>query len=161
MPLTYLKFAEYFILSFILLNIISLTFYQSLLPASFQYAFSAILGVISIVLIWNMFAKRNRLVAAVLHLKGLLPDFKHSLMLTELGVLLEVLCFTAGLSYKSLLAEQERNVSQQKLLQQMQENEKLKENLAQMKATISRELQEDMAATLTGISVYSYIETKI
>jgi len=193
---TYLKFAEHFInskdkypqihrlaqftaqfiLFFISLNVVSLIFNQALLPVYVQYAFSALLGIISIALTWQMFRQRNRLVnyilagstayiigallsllAAVLHVNGILPNFKHSLILTELGVLLEVFCFTAGLSYKSLLAEQDRIAAQQKLLRQMQENEKLKDKLEQIKAKVSRELQDEMGATLTGISVYSDI----
>jgi len=197
--LTYLQFAQYFINTkehyprihqlaqltqkficlFIALNVFTLVLYQSLLPVNVQYGYSAMLGAISMVLIGQMFRKRNRLVnyilvgsiayvvgallsllTAVLHINGTLPNFEHSLLLTELGVLLEVLCFTAGLSYKSLVVEQDRAAAQQKLLRQMQENEKLKERLEDIKAKVTKELQDEMGATLTGISVYSDIGLK-
>jgi len=197
--LTYLKFAEHFIgtkgqyplihriaqftakfiLCYLFLNGLSLLFYQALLPVYAQYTYAAILAVISMVLIWQMFRQRNRLVnyiitgstayiigallslvAAVLHVNGIWPHFKYSIILTELGVLLEVFCFTAGLSFKSLLAEKDRIAAQQKLLRQMEENEKLKDKLEQIKAKVTRELQDEMGATLTGISVYSDIGLK-
>ena len=199
MHLTYLKFAEHFIntkekypqiqrgvnlalriiLLFIFLNVFSLIFSRSLLPAAVQYAYSALLGIISLVLIGQMYRKRNRLinyivtggtaytigavlslVVAVLHVKGILPKFEHSLILTELGVLLEVLCFTAGLSYKSLLTEKDRHAAEETLFRQIQENQKLNARLETIKAKITNELQDEMGATLTGISIYSDIGEK-
>jgi signal transduction histidine kinase len=99
-------------------------------------------------------------VAAVLHVKGILPTFEHSLILTEVGVLLEVLCFTAGLSYKSLLTEKDRHAAEEVLFRQIHENQKLNARLESIKAKITKELQDEMGATLTGISIYSDIGEK-
>ncbi|PIQ22898.1 MAG: hypothetical protein COW65_00535 [Cytophagales bacterium CG18_big_fil_WC_8_21_14_2_50_42_9] len=170
---------QQFILIFIFFNVVSLVFYQILLPVFVQYAFSGLLSIVSSILIGQMFCKRNRLVnyivwggtaylvgallsllAAALRVHRVLPNFKYSLIITQAGVLIEVLCFTAGLAYKTLLAEQDRMAGQQKLLRQMQENEKLREHLGQIKAKVTRELQDEMGATLTGISVYSDIGLK-
>ena len=199
MHLGYLKFAEHFIgtkekypaiqrgvdlafriiLFFIIINVFSLIFYRTLLPATVQYIYSALVGIISLVLIGQMYRKRNRLinyivtggtvytvgavlslVAAVLHVKGILPNFEHSLILTEVGVLLEVLCFTAGLSYKALLTEKDRHAAEEVLFRQVQENQKLNARLESIKAKITNELQDEMGATLTGISIYSDIGEK-
>ena len=63
----------------------------------------------------------------------------HSLPLfVQAGLVLEMLIFSLGLSYKSELESQEHNITQSSLILQLQKNDKLKEN-------INHKLREEVA----------------
>jgi sensor histidine kinase YesM len=47
----------------------------------------------------------------------------------QLGMVLELLCFTLGLSYKTSLIEKEKIIAQQQLIGQMEENKKLQDEM--------------------------------
>lgn len=47
----------------------------------------------------------------------------------QIGILLELLCFTSGLSYKSHLIEVEKRNTQQQLISQLEENRRLQDEL--------------------------------
>ncbi|MBC7949017.1 MAG: histidine kinase [Chitinophagaceae bacterium] len=47
----------------------------------------------------------------------------------QLGIVIELLCFTLGLSYKTSLIEKEKIATQQQLIGQLEENKKLQEQL--------------------------------
>ncbi|MFD1186468.1 sensor histidine kinase, partial [Pontibacter rugosus] len=199
MHLTYLKFVKHFIGTkerypaihraavaltkfitlFIILNVLSMIFFKTLVPALVQYAYSGIVGVATFGLIIIMFKRRNRLinyiifgsvmysvgsvvslVVAVAHMHGYLPAFEGSLTIVQIGVMLEVLCFTAGLAYKSVVVEQEGNNAKLRLLLQMKRNQELNDNLQQIRNKISEDLHDDIGGTLTAISVYSDVAQK-
>lgn len=168
-----------FITLFICLNGVSILLYKTLVPPSVQYGYSAICGLVTFGLIIRMFQRRNTLihyiiigtlvyaiasvlslVTAIAHVNGYLPGFGSSLTVLQVGVMLEVLCFTAALAYKSVEVEKEHNLSQQKLLQQLERNKALDAHLQQIRNKISEDLHDDIGATLTAISVYSDVAKK-
>jgi sensor histidine kinase YesM len=58
------------------------------------------------------------------------PLFNHkNLRYMQIGVILELLCFTSGLSYKSHLIEIEKRNTQQQLITQLEENRRLQDEL--------------------------------
>jgi len=59
----------------------------------------------------------------------------------QIGVLIEILCFSLGLGYKSQQHQEEKLVAQQKLMQQMQVNHNLEIKLQEM-LEVKKELQE-------------------
>jgi sensor histidine kinase YesM len=52
-----------------------------------------------------------------------------SIKYMQYGIVLELLCFTSGLSYRSYLIEKERQYTQQRLIAQLEENRRLQEEL--------------------------------
>jgi sensor histidine kinase YesM len=58
------------------------------------------------------------------------PFFTHkNLRYMQIGIILELLCFTSGLSYKSHLIEVEKRNTQQQLITQLEENKRLQDEL--------------------------------
>lgn len=57
----------------------------------------------------------------------------------QLGMVIELLCFTLGLSYKTSLIEKEKIITQQQLIVQLKENKKLQEELTTKLETRVRE----------------------
>ncbi len=53
----------------------------------------------------------------------------HNLRYMQVGIILELLCFTSGLSYKSHLIEVEKRNTQQELITQLEENQRLQDEL--------------------------------
>ena len=72
-------------------------------------------GLISMVLSW---------IAAGIH-KSLFDPIVYM----QLGMVIELVCFTLGLSYKTSLIEKEKIVTQQQLIRQLEENRKLQDEL--------------------------------
>ncbi|MBS1600150.1 MAG: histidine kinase [Bacteroidetes bacterium] len=58
------------------------------------------------------------------------PFFWHDpLRYMQIGIIIELFCFTSGLSYKSSLIEVEKRQTQQQLIGQLEENKRLQEDL--------------------------------
>lgn len=79
------------------------------------------------------------------------PDLLHfykndSLRFMQYGVILELLCFTSGLSYKSQLIEVERQNMQQQLIGQLEENRRLQTELNTQLETRVKEQTEQLLA---------------
>lgn len=61
----------------------------------------------------------------------------------KLGVLAEILCFSVGLGYKNRLVEQEKQAAQEKLIDQLQKNERMQqEHQAHLEAEVLKKAEE-------------------
>lgn len=73
----------------------------------------------------------------------------------QLGVVLEVLCFTMGMSMINRQVETERIAVQEELIRQLQENDRRQQQLQRIRADIARDLHDDIGADLSSISMLS------
>jgi signal transduction histidine kinase len=95
-----------------------------------------------------------------------LQDYRHVnifsdiLLLPQSGVLLEILCFTAGLSYKSHMTEKEKIRSQERLIDQLKANEQLHLRMQHIRNKIAQDLHDDIGSTLSSISILSDLAMK-
>lgn len=88
---------------------------------------------------------------------NIFPDI---LLIPQTGVLLEVLCFTAGLGYKSHMWEKEKIRSQEKLIEQLKANELLQSRMQHIRNKIAQDLHDDIGSTLSSISILSDLAMK-
>ncbi|MBS1598942.1 MAG: hypothetical protein JST75_12020 [Bacteroidetes bacterium] len=86
--------------------------------------------------------------------------FHNMLIFSQVGILLEIFCFTAGLSYKSKAAEQEKIKSQEKLIEQLKANELLQSKMQNIRNKIAQDLHDDIGSTLSSISILSNLALK-
>ncbi len=75
----------------------------------------------------------------------------------QIGVILEVLCFTLGMSVLNRRNEIDKIKAQAQLIEQLQENEKKQAALQRVRDDISRDLHDELGADLGGISVMSHV----
>ncbi len=73
------------------------------------------------------------------------------------GLLLELLFFSSALAYKFRLDELENLRAQATLIGQMRENASLRDKLQTIRNRISRDLHDDVGATLSSIAIYSEV----
>jgi len=90
------------------------------------------------------------------HVK-IFPDI---LLLPQSGVLLEILCFSAGLSYKSHMWEKEKIRGQERLIDQLKANEQLQSRMQHIRNKIAQDLHDDIGSTLSSISILSDLAMK-
>ena len=78
----------------------------------------------------------------------------------QFGVVLEVLCFTLGMSVLNRRNELEKIEAQKQLIDQLLENEKKQAAILRIRDDISRDLHDELGADLSSISVMSYAAIK-
>jgi signal transduction histidine kinase len=74
--------------------------------------------------------------------------------------LIEIFCFTSGLSYKSKLREKQHVESQRELITQLTANETLRKRMENIRNKMARDLHDDVGATLSTILLYSNAATR-
>jgi signal transduction histidine kinase len=78
----------------------------------------------------------------------------------QAGIILEICCFTAGLSYKNQASEKEKIRGQQELIEQFKANELLLTRLQHIRNKIAQDLHDDIGSTLSSISILSDLAIK-
>jgi signal transduction histidine kinase len=86
--------------------------------------------------------------------------FHNMLIFSQIGIVLEIICFTAGLSYKSKSAEEDKIKSQQNLIEQLKANEALESRMQHIRNKIAQDLHDDIGSTLSSISILSDLAAK-
>lgn len=167
---------EYSILAFMTFDLIYVyTTFDIQGQLNISAVYISILFLVTLVIVYRLFLKRQRLIYYIFfgslcvglgNIMGVLSTYlQHdrrisigagaNLFYAQIGIILEVICFTAGLSYKNRLNEKERIRNQQLLINQLKENERLQTRMQNIRGEISRDLHDDVGATLSTILLYS------
>lgn len=172
---------EYFLLVYLLadLTFIIMTFNVRLQRELYTYILSGVFIIAASFIIY-LFRQRQTLIYYILsgsfsvglgNITGLiltyLQDNKdlslglpYKLLYSQIGIMIEIICFTAGLSYKNKLVEQEKIRSQEKLIEQLKANEQLQFNMQGIRNKIAQDLHDDIGSTLSSISILSDLALK-
>jgi signal transduction histidine kinase len=75
----------------------------------------------------------------------------------EIAVFFELVLLNTGLIYKTRLIEQNIIVSQQKLIAEYKLNEELQHKMQGIRQNISKDLHDEVGATLSGIKIFSQL----
>ncbi|HCY89369.1 MAG TPA: hypothetical protein DHV17_03820 [Chitinophagaceae bacterium] len=108
------------------------------------------------ILTGSMFYGISAVVTLIMGIGKDILENDHMLAL-QIGALVEMLFLNAGLVYKSRMLQQEIISSQTQLIKQYEDNQHLMNRLNNIRERISRDLHDDVGATLSSIKAYSEI----
>ena len=75
----------------------------------------------------------------------------------QFGVFLEMICLNAGLIYKSNMFQRQLILSQERIIEEYEKSQALSLEMEHTREQISRDLHDDVGATLSSVKVYSEI----
>jgi signal transduction histidine kinase len=171
---------EYFILAYLAFNLafVIITFNLKLERELFTYILT-MLFITSACFIIYLFNEKKTLIYFIVsgsffvglgNIIGLILDylegekithhFSDTLIFSQVGIILEISCFTAGLSYKSMRTEKEKIKSQENLIEQLKANELLQTKMQNIRNKIAQDLHDDIGSTLSSISILSNLVIK-
>lgn len=84
------------------------------------------------------------------------PDY----LFLFIGILLELFFFNMALAYKITQEETELAETQQKVIEQLQQNEQLALEQQQTRNKIARDLHDEVGATLSGVTLFSELSLR-
>ena len=108
------------------------------------------------ILTGSMFYGISALITLLLGL-GKSPLENDHMLPLQIGALVEMAFLNAGLVYKSRMLQAQTVESQNQLIRRYRENQELAIRLEQVRERISRDLHDDVGATLSSIKTYSEI----
>lgn len=87
--------------------------------------------------------------------------FGHPLTYMQIGVLLEVLCYTMGISVQNRQTERDKLSFQAQLISQLRENEAKQIRLNALRDEIARDLHDEMGSQLSSISIMGQVTAQL
>ncbi len=168
-----MKSAEIFLFIYIIVNIfiLALTGFSDLenilfLPINISifivliYVFGTMIKKKEVLDKFILFGSMFYGISAVMTLVGGIGKpvfYDNHILYLQIGAFVEMIFLNAGLIYKSRMLQNQTVNSQSMLIEKYKENEELSKRLETIRGNISRDLHDDVGATLSSIKAYAEI----